>query len=129
MQDPQSTSFLELGAGKAYLACMLAEAFPVRSLVLVDSHSFKLQGDRCSSVACLLNAPESEHPVLCLNIWRALKTGPPDAFIPCSALPPGAPRLTVSTDFASRAWCCDPPMEVLGAAGMKLNAVSDVLRY
>ena len=46
MQDTRSTNFLELGAGKAYLACMLAEAFPVNSLVLVDSHSFKLQADR-----------------------------------------------------------------------------------
>ncbi len=47
VQDTNCTSFLELGAGKAYLACTLAEAFPVRYLVLVDSHSFKLQGDRC----------------------------------------------------------------------------------
>ena len=46
-QDTGSTSFLELGAGKAYLACMLAEAFPVQSLVLVDNQSFKLQTDRC----------------------------------------------------------------------------------
>ena len=52
-QDTRQTSFLELGAGKAYLACMLAEAFPVQSLVLVDNQSFKLQADRyagsCSS--------------------------------------------------------------------------------
>ena len=50
LQDTCGTSFLELGAGKAYLACMLAEAFPVQSLVLVDNQSFKLQADRCTDL-------------------------------------------------------------------------------
>ena len=50
MQDAAGTAFLELGAGKAYLACMLAEAFPARHLVLVDHQSFKLQADRWVSL-------------------------------------------------------------------------------
>ena len=50
VQDTCGTNFLELGAGKAYLACMLAEAFPVQSLVLVDNQSFKLQADRCNDI-------------------------------------------------------------------------------
>lgn len=36
---------------------MLAEAFPVKSLVLVDNQSFKLQADRCGAVANF--APEA----------------------------------------------------------------------
>ena len=50
LQDAAGTAFLELGAGKAYLACMLAEAFPARHLVLVDHQSFKLQADRWVSL-------------------------------------------------------------------------------
>ena len=66
-QDTKCTNFLELGAGKAYLACMLAEAFPVQHLVLVDSQSFKLQADRY-----LLR--QSSQPTVCLckaqEVWE-----------------------------------------------------------
>ena len=56
LQDAAGTAFLELGAGKAYLACMLAEAFPARHLVLVDHQSFKLQADRW---VCLVTRGEA----------------------------------------------------------------------
>lgn len=52
MQDPQHTVFVEFGAGKGYLSCMLAESFPdVGSLILVDRQGFRLTADRCHAHA------------------------------------------------------------------------------
>lgn len=48
LQRPRSTEFVEFGAGKAYLACMLAESFGAGELVLVDKDTFRLSADRCA---------------------------------------------------------------------------------
>ena len=60
-QDSGQTAYVELGAGKGYLACLLAEAFPVRSLVLVDCGSFCRTADRCQQPALV---PGPALPVL-----------------------------------------------------------------
>ena len=52
-QDSGETAFVELGAGKGYLACLLAEAFPVQSLALVDCRSFRRTADRCQPSALI----------------------------------------------------------------------------
>jgi 16S rRNA G1207 methylase RsmC len=46
LQDPQNTLFVEFGAGKGYLSCMLAESMGVGGLVLVDQSGFRLTADR-----------------------------------------------------------------------------------
>ncbi len=46
MQRSRSFVYVEFGAGKGYLSCMLAESFGAAELVLVDCNSFRLTADR-----------------------------------------------------------------------------------
>ncbi|BDA42263.1 tRNA:m(4)X modification enzyme TRM13 homolog [Coccomyxa sp. Obi] len=46
LQRSRSTIYVEYGAGKGYLSCMLAESFGAAELVLVDCDSFRLTADR-----------------------------------------------------------------------------------
>jgi tRNA:m4X modification enzyme len=46
VEDSADATFIELGAGKGYLALALAEAVPLGVLVLVDCRSFRLKADR-----------------------------------------------------------------------------------
>jgi Methyltransferase TRM13 len=45
------TAYLEFGAGAGYLSNMLAACCDARSLVLIDSGSFRLKADRCGGTA------------------------------------------------------------------------------
>lgn len=42
------TAFLEFGAGAGYLSLMLVACCDARTLVLVDSGTFRLKADRCA---------------------------------------------------------------------------------
>ncbi|KAK9901520.1 hypothetical protein WJX75_000124 [Coccomyxa subellipsoidea] len=46
LQKPRSTTFVEFGAGKGYLSCMLEESFGAAELVMVDCVSFRMTADR-----------------------------------------------------------------------------------
>ena len=45
------TAYLEFGAGAGYLSNMLVACCEARSLVLIDSGSFRLKADRCGTIA------------------------------------------------------------------------------
>jgi Methyltransferase TRM13 len=45
------TAYLEFGAGAGYLSNMLVACCDARTLVLIDSGSFRLKADRCGTVA------------------------------------------------------------------------------
>ena len=46
VQDAESKVYVELGAGKGYLSCALADCAQVGQVVLVDVGTFRLKGDR-----------------------------------------------------------------------------------
>lgn len=45
------TAYLEFGAGAGYLSNMLVACCDARTLVLIDSGSFRLKADRCGIAA------------------------------------------------------------------------------
>lgn len=46
MEDPEQTTFVDLGAGKGFMSLMLVRATPARNLILNDNRTFRLKADR-----------------------------------------------------------------------------------
>ena len=65
--------YVEVGAGKGYLSSMLGNSFPVGSMLLVDSGTFRLKADRWELLLCaVLSVTSSLHstrpPIQCATL-------------------------------------------------------------